>query len=244
MSSDINDTFAFMENRPQWCGESDTSSFYFRPSSHGHSFTCGHCKWDSNMSVSLQAPPISLYNHSFDTHHQNNSSTSSSLVAMLHARHGANGGMAAWTCHCREVSIDSVMSDFSGMHFGCPGLGDRMFNDPADLGPLTLILASLLESTTNPLLPSTVIPSLTTNKDHPWKTRCLRKLIIVPPCCQTLFLMMIILFKMVSFLPINSSLFLSLVSTAFIVWWKKMIPWLVWVISFLFLIHKYTHYRC
>ena len=40
---DIDDTFAFMENRPRRV-ESDASSFYFKPLSqqHGQSFTCGH----------------------------------------------------------------------------------------------------------------------------------------------------------------------------------------------------------
>jgi hypothetical protein len=45
MSSDVDDMFAFMENRPRQCVESDASSFYFKaPSSqqHGHSFTRGH----------------------------------------------------------------------------------------------------------------------------------------------------------------------------------------------------------
>ena len=150
MSSDIDDTFAFMENRPRRRVESDASSFYFRPSSRGHSFSRGHRKRDSNMSVSSQAPPISLYNRSFGTHRRNDSSASSSSVAMSYARHGANSGMAAWTRHRREVSVDSVMSDFSGIHLGRPGLGDKMFNDPADLGPLTSILASPPESATSP----------------------------------------------------------------------------------------------
>jgi serine/arginine repetitive matrix protein 2 len=68
---DIDDTFAFMENRPRRRVESDASSFYFRaPLSqpHGQSFTRGHRHRDSNMSVSSQAPPISLYNRSFGTH--------------------------------------------------------------------------------------------------------------------------------------------------------------------------------
>ena len=153
MSSDIDDTFAFMENRPRRRVESDASSFYFRaPSSqqHGHSFTRGHRQRDSNISVSSQAPPISRYNRSFGTHRRNDSNISSSSVAMSYARHGANNGMAAWTRHRKDVSIDSVMSDFSGMHLGRPGLGDKMFNNPADLGPLTSISASPPESATNP----------------------------------------------------------------------------------------------
>ena len=150
ISMDIEDTFAFMENRPRQHVESDASSFYFRaPSSqqHGQSFIHGHHHRDSNMSVSSQAPPISLYNCSFSTHRQNDSSASSSSVAMSYARHGANSGMAAWTRHCKEVSIDSVMSDFSGIHLGRPGLGDKMFNNAADHGALT---SSPLDSTSRP----------------------------------------------------------------------------------------------
>jgi serine/arginine repetitive matrix protein 2 len=100
------------------------------------------------MSVSSQGPPISLYNRSFGTHRRNDSSASSSSVAMSYARHGANSYMAAWSRHRKEVSVDSVMSDFSGIHLGRPGLGDKMFNNAADLGPLTSISASPPESAT------------------------------------------------------------------------------------------------
>ena len=58
--------------------------------------------------------------------------------------------MAAWTHHRKEVFVDSVMSDFSGMHLGRPGLGDKMFNNAADLGPLTSISASPPENSTRP----------------------------------------------------------------------------------------------
>ena len=150
---DIEDTFAFMENRPRRRVESDASSFYFKaplsqPQQQGQSFTRGHRHRDSTMSVSSQGPPISLYNRSFATHRRNDSSASSSSVAMSYARHGANSGMAAWTRHRKEVSVDSVMSDFSGMHLGRPGLGDKMFNNAGDLGPLTSISASPPESST------------------------------------------------------------------------------------------------
>jgi hypothetical protein len=37
-----------------------------------------------------------------------------------------------------------VMSDFSAMHLGRPGIGDKMFDHAVDLGPLTLISASPL----------------------------------------------------------------------------------------------------
>ena len=68
------------------------------------------------------------------------SSASSSSIVKLYARHGANNGMAAWTRHHKVVSIDSVIRNFSGMHLGCPGLGDKMFNNAtADHRPLTSI---------------------------------------------------------------------------------------------------------
>ena len=152
---DIEDTFAFMENRPRRRVESDASSFYFRAplsQQNGQSFTRGHRHRDSSVSVSSQAPPISLYNRSFGTHRRNDSSASSSSVAMSYARHGANSGMTAWTRHRKEVSVDSVKSDFSGMHLGRPGLGDKMFNNAADHGPLTSISASPPESVTRPHL--------------------------------------------------------------------------------------------
>ena len=102
------------------------------------------------MSVSSQAPPINLYNHSFGTHRQNDSSASSSSVTMSYARHGANSGMVAWRHHRKEISIDSIMSDFSGIHLGHPGLGDKMFNNAVDYGALTSISASPPESTGKP----------------------------------------------------------------------------------------------
>jgi hypothetical protein len=146
---DIEDTFAFMENRPRRRVESDASSFYFRaPSSQqqGQSFTRGHRHRDSTMSVSSQGPPVSLYNRSFGTHRRNDSTASSSSVAMSYVRHGGNSGLAAWKRHRRDVSVDSVLSDFSGMHLGRPGLGDKMFNNAVDLGPLASISASPPES--------------------------------------------------------------------------------------------------
>lgn len=152
-STSLDDTFAFMRNRPRGRVESDASSFYFKaPSSqsHGHSFTRGHRHRESNMSVSSQAPPISLYNRSFGTHRRNDSSASSSSVAISYARHGANSGMAAWSRHRKDNSVDSVMSDFSGMYLGRPGLGDKMFDNAGDHGPLTSITASPPESATRP----------------------------------------------------------------------------------------------
>jgi hypothetical protein len=65
---------------------------------------------------------------------------------MSYVRHGGNSGLAAWKRHRRDVSVDSVLSDFSGMHLGRPGLGDKMFNNAVDLGPLASISASPPES--------------------------------------------------------------------------------------------------
>ena len=74
------------------------------------------------------------------------------FAGVSYVRHGANSGMAAWTRHRKDVSVDSVMSDFSGMHLGRPGLGDKMFsnNAAADHGPLTSISASPPESAIRP----------------------------------------------------------------------------------------------
>ena len=58
-----------------------------------------------------------------------------------------NSGMAAWARHHKEVSIESVISNLSGMHLGRPGLGDKMLNNAADHRPLTSISASPPEST-------------------------------------------------------------------------------------------------
>jgi hypothetical protein len=147
----VDDTFAFMANRPRQRVESDASSFYFKvPQQHRHSFTRGHRRRDSNMSVSSQAPPISLYNRSFGTHRRNDSSASSSSVVMSYAKYGASAGMAAWARHRQEPSVDSVMSDFSGMHLDRPGLGDKMFNNAADHAPLTSISASPPEKAARP----------------------------------------------------------------------------------------------
>ena len=38
-----------------------------------------------------------------------------------------------------ETSMDSFMSAFSSVHFGQPGLGDKMFDNPGGHGPLTSI---------------------------------------------------------------------------------------------------------
>jgi hypothetical protein len=38
----------------------------------------------------------------------------------------------AW-CHQKDASLDSVMSDFSAMYLGRPGIGDKMFDHAVDL---------------------------------------------------------------------------------------------------------------
>ncbi|KAF8878425.1 hypothetical protein BD779DRAFT_1663807 [Infundibulicybe gibba] len=88
-----------------------------------------------------------LYNRSFGTHRRNDSSASVSSVAHSYAMFGANGGRAAWAKHRQDASMDSVMSDFSAMRLGRPGIGDKMFDTAADHGmPLTSISASPPES--------------------------------------------------------------------------------------------------
>ncbi|KAH9487444.1 hypothetical protein JR316_0001520 [Psilocybe cubensis] len=164
MSDNVDDTFAYLAHKPRRRVESDASSFYFNAPQSRH--IRGHRRRESNMSVSSQAPPISLYNRSFAHHRRNDSSNgsfsfsyyhhrrndstaSSSSVAMSYVKHGANGGLSAWARHRRDQSVDSVMSDFSAMHLGRPGIGDKMFDNAAlDHGPLPSISASPPESAT------------------------------------------------------------------------------------------------
>ncbi|KAF8959872.1 hypothetical protein BDZ97DRAFT_1666634 [Flammula alnicola] len=147
---DLEDTFAFVHNKPRRRVESDASSFYFRaPAPQQIGAIRGHRRRESNMSTSSQAPPISLYNRSFG-HRRNDSTASASSVALSYARHGANNGFSAWARHRKDQSMDSVMSDFSGMHIGRPGLGDKMFDTQVDLGPLSSISASPPESASRP----------------------------------------------------------------------------------------------
>ncbi|KAF5376919.1 hypothetical protein D9615_007315 [Tricholomella constricta] len=149
MSMSVDDTFSFLDRQPRRRVESDASSFYFKAPLQ--SFTRGHRRHESNMSVSMsfssQAPPVSLYNRSFGAHRRNDSSSSAQSVALSYAMHGANGGRAAWARHRQDSSIDSVMSDFSAMRLGRPGIGDKMFDTAVDHGiPLTSISASPPES--------------------------------------------------------------------------------------------------
>jgi hypothetical protein len=138
---------------------------------------------------------------------------------MSYVRHGGNSGLAAWKRHRRDVSVDSVLSDFSGMHLGRPGLGDKMFNNAVDLGPLASISASPPESAhklhvgNRSSFDSIIDDEQRLSQEDHYS----RKLIIVPPCRLTLYSVTTINFKIVYFVPTNSGLSLSTVSAAFIV---------------------------
>ncbi|KAF5393347.1 hypothetical protein D9757_000790 [Collybiopsis confluens] len=144
-STSIDDTFSFLKHAPlRKRVASDASSFYFSASALSNK---GHRRRESNMSVVSQGPPISLYNRSFG-HRRGDSSTSVSSLAHSYAINGAHGGRAAWAHHKQDASIDSVDSQFSAMHLGRPGIGDKMFDTAANFGaPLTSILASPAGST-------------------------------------------------------------------------------------------------
>ncbi|KAG5641013.1 hypothetical protein DXG03_006381 [Asterophora parasitica] len=145
MSMSVDDTFSFLDHQPRRRVESDASSFYFKAPSQ--SFARGHRRHESNMSISSQAPPVSLFNRGFGAHRRNDSSSSAQSVALSYAMHGASGGRAVWARHRQESSMDSVMSDFSAMRLGRPGIGDKMFDTAVDHGvPLTSISASPPES--------------------------------------------------------------------------------------------------
>ncbi|KAJ4485212.1 hypothetical protein J3R30DRAFT_3696531 [Lentinula aciculospora] len=139
-SMSIDDTFSFLKHAPpRKRVESDASSFYFNASGPSGR---GHRRRESNMSVISQGPPISLYNRSFG-HRRNDSSTSVSSMAHSYALHGTSGGRAAWAHHRQDASVDSMDSQFSAMHLGRPGIGDKMFDTAANFGaPLTSISAS------------------------------------------------------------------------------------------------------
>ncbi|KAL1696581.1 hypothetical protein GGG16DRAFT_85014 [Schizophyllum commune] len=142
MSMTVDDTFSFLRHQPRRRVDSDASSFYYRPTQLNTSR--GHRRRDSAMSAMSQGPPISLYNRSFAgaAHRRKDSDTSMSSMAHSYAMHGANGGRMAWaTRHRQEASVDSIMSDFSAMHLGRPGIGDKMFD--TEVGqPLAAISAS------------------------------------------------------------------------------------------------------
>lgn len=141
------------QRRQRFSTDSDVSSFYFRAPSQPH-VTQQRKDHGRNQSVvsttSMNGPPISLYNRSFG-HKRSDSTGSASSIAHAYGVHGASGGRAAWVRHKQDPSIDSVMSDFSAMRLGRPGIGDKMFESAADHGPLTSISASPPESTAGDL---------------------------------------------------------------------------------------------
>nr|GAT51801.1 predicted protein [Mycena chlorophos] len=154
LSLNVDDTFSFLARDPRRKRvASDASSFYFKapgqqqqqqPSSAAR----GHRHRDSNFSVSSQAgPPISFYNYnrSYASHRlsEADTSTSGSSLAHQYAAQGAAGGRAAWAKHHQEASVDSVLSDFSIVRLGRPGVGDKMFDTAYDRSmPLNTISAS------------------------------------------------------------------------------------------------------
>ncbi|KIJ60131.1 hypothetical protein HYDPIDRAFT_32553 [Hydnomerulius pinastri MD-312] len=150
MSTSVDDTFSFIHRQPRRRRvDSDASSFYFRGSVHSqiHPYNRSHRRHESTASVGSLGPPISLYNRSFAHHRRGDSSASMSSVAQSYAMCGANGGRAAWARHRPDFSVDSVLSDYSGVHLGRPGLGDKMLDSALDRGmPLTAISASPPES--------------------------------------------------------------------------------------------------
>ena len=146
-------TFDEDRRRKRLSTDSDASSFYFRApgQSHTSQWKKDHGRNQSVVSTnSMNAPPISLYNRSFG-HKRSDSAGSANSIANAYGMHGASGGRAAWVRHRQDPSIDSVMSDFSAMRLGRPGVGDKMFESAADHGPLTSISASPPESTAGDL---------------------------------------------------------------------------------------------
>jgi len=134
ISMTVEDTFVFIRDQPRQRVDYDSSSFYFRdvaPAARGHG------RRESSISITPQAPPVSLYIRSFGHHRRNESTASSSSVAISYAKYGADSGASSWARHHRDISMDLVSSDFSGMHLGRPGIGDKMFDHVIDLGPLT-----------------------------------------------------------------------------------------------------------
>lgn len=154
--SSLDDTFSFIRKQPRRRRvDSDASSFYFRASVHSqlhpYNRVASHRRHSSSASVSSLAPPISMYNRhsygynrsSYGCHRRNDSSASTSSVSQPYA----HGGRVSWARHRPDFSVDSMLSDFSGVHLGRPGLGDKMLDSALDRGmPLTAISASPPES--------------------------------------------------------------------------------------------------
>jgi hypothetical protein len=150
--SSLNDTFSFIHKQPRRRRvDSDASSFYFRASVHSqmHPYNriAAHRRHSSSASVSSLGPPISLYNRnsygynrsSYAYRRRNDSNASTSSISQPYA----HGGRASWARHRPDFSVDSMLSDFSGINLGRPGLGDKMLDSALDHGmPLTAISAS------------------------------------------------------------------------------------------------------
>ncbi|KAF7791167.1 hypothetical protein EIP86_002178 [Pleurotus ostreatoroseus] len=140
MSLTVDDTFSFLKKdlRRQRV-DSDASSFYFRGLGSSRR---GHRRDDSSFSATSNAPPISLYNRSYASHRRSDSSGSISSIAQSFA----NNSRAAWARHRPNLSVDSILSDFSVSRLARPGLGDKMFD--SDYGmPLAAITGSPTGST-------------------------------------------------------------------------------------------------
>jgi len=69
------------------------SSIYFRPSASTLGAS-GYRHRKSDISMSLQAPLVSLYSCSFGRHRRNDLTASASSVIMPYAEHGANNGVS------------------------------------------------------------------------------------------------------------------------------------------------------
>ncbi|KAF6741921.1 hypothetical protein DFP72DRAFT_1110853, partial [Ephemerocybe angulata] len=159
MSTQVDDTFSFLNHRPapRRRVDSDASSFYFT-SPPVSALRPGHRRRESNMSVSSVSglPPVSLWNRSFGMgHHRRSSSvTSASSVALSYA-HGGIGGRAIMARHRRDASVDSVASEvsMSGRFMARPGLGEKMFgNESEHSGSLKAIAGSPSQSISGDML--------------------------------------------------------------------------------------------
>jgi serine/arginine repetitive matrix protein 2 len=136
MSTSVDDTFSFIRRQPLRCRvDSDTSSFYFRPSV-AHPYNRSQRRPESGVSV---GPPVSLFNRNSTYHRRGDSNTSMSSIAQSYA----NCRRFSWARHRSNLSVESVLSDFSGTHLGRPGLGDKMLESAQERGtPLASISAS------------------------------------------------------------------------------------------------------
>ena len=147
MSMTVEDTFKFIRRDRRDASrqrvDSDSSSFYFKPSTQSHMmqpYNRAHRRHDSALSIASVAPPISILNRGFGSRRRNDSNASVSSVAVIH---GASSGRATRAKHRRDTSVDSVASDHSARHLGRPGLGDKMLESALDYAmPLTSISAS------------------------------------------------------------------------------------------------------